>query len=305
MREPKTIDVLLLILLGAIWGSAFFNIKIATYTYDPVTLVFLRVFFALVALGLYCFYKKIKILAFSNNWKMYAIVGLTNITIPFLLIAYGTNVVDSYLSAILMSTTPLSGTLLAHFFTKNEKLNIFKSIGVLIGFLGIVFLFFDKLVISESNLFYALVILCGSTFYVVGGILTLKFLKNEGNENVSTSTILWSLIFLLPFCLYQEPWANLKPSIESTVALIYLGVFPTGVAWLLRFHILTKVGMVFQTQVAYLIPIFGVIFGYIIMDEQITWKVLVSLIIIISGIFMVKRGNKGIQELKCRTVQPH
>ena len=69
-----------------------------------------------------------------------------------------------------MSTTPLSGTLLAHFFTKNEKLNIFKSAGVLIGFLGIVFLFFDKLVITESNLFYALVILCGSTFYVVGGI---------------------------------------------------------------------------------------------------------------------------------------
>ena len=54
--------------------------------------------------------------------------------------------------------------------------------------------------------------------------------------------------------------------------------------------------MVFQTQVAYLIPIFGVFFGYIIMDEKITWKVLVSLIIIISGIFMVKRGNKGIQE---------
>ena len=73
-------------------------------------------------------------------------------------------------------------------------------------------------------------------------------------------------------------------------------MFPTGVAWLLRFHILTKVGMVFQTQVAYLIPIFGVFFGYIIMDEKITWKVLVSLIIIISGIFMVKRGNKGIQE---------
>ena len=62
---------------------------------------------------------------------------------------------------------------------------------------------------------------------------------------------------------------------ESTAALIYLGIFPTGVAWLLRFHLLTKVGMVFQTQVAYLIPIFGVFFGYIIMDEKITWKVLV------------------------------
>ncbi len=297
MREPKTIDVLLLILLGAIWGSAFFNIKIATYTYDPITLVFVRVFFALVALGLYCAYRNVKILAFSKDWKIYALVGLTNITIPFLLIAYGTNVVDSYLSAILMSTTPLSGTLLAHFFTKNEKLNFFKSVGVIIGFLGILFLFFDKLVITETNVFYAIVILCGSTFYVIGGILTLKFLKNKGNENVSTSTILWSLIFLLPFCLYQEPWETLYPSMESTIALIYLGVFPTGVAWLLRFHILTKVGMVFQTQVAYLIPIFGVIFGYIIMDEQITWKVLASLIIIISGIYFVKRGNKGLKNL--------
>ena len=297
MREPKTIDVLLLILLGAIWGSAFFNIKIATYTYDPITLVFVRVFFALMALGIYCAYRNVKILAFSKDWKMYALVGLTNITIPFLLIAYGTNVVDSYLSAILMSTTPLSGTLLAHFFTSNEKLNIFKSIGVTVGFLGVLFLFFDNLVISESNIFYAIVILCGSTFYVIGGILTLKFLKNKGNENVSTSTILWSLLFLLPFCLYQEPWNNLNPSMESTIALIYLGVFPTGIAWLLRFHILTKVGMVFQTQVAYLIPIFGVIFGYLIMDEQITWKVLASLIIIISGIYIVKRGNKGIKNL--------
>ena len=296
MREPKTSDIFLLILLGAIWGSAFFNIKIATYTYDAVTLVFVRVFFAFLALGFYCIYKNIKILAFSKSWKIYAIVGLTNITIPFLLIAYGTNVVDSYLSAILMSTTPLSGTILAHFFISNEKLNIFKSIGVIIGFFGIVFLFFDRLVVPEDNIFYVFIILCGSTFYVVGGILTLKFLKNDGNENVSTSTILWSLIFLFPFCLYQQPWINLNPSMESTMALIYLGVFPTGIAWMLRFHILTKVGMVFQTQVAYLIPIFGVLFGYIIMDEEITWKVLVSLIVIIFGIFMVKKGNKGIQK---------
>ena len=97
------------------------------------------------------------------------------------------------------------------------------------------------------------------------------------------------------FLFISRTLTNLNPSMESTVALIYLGIFPTGVAWLLRFHILTKGGMVFQTQVAYLIPIFGVIFGYIIMDEQITWKVLVSLIIIISGIYMVKRSNRGLK----------
>ena len=178
MREPKTIDVLLLILLGAIWGSAFFNIKIATYTYDPITLVFVRVFFALLALVIYCNYKKIKILAFSKDWKMYALVGLTNITIPFILIAYGTNVVDSYLSAILMSTTPLSGSILAHFFTKDEKLSFLKSLGVLIGFSGIILLFFDKVIINSENYLYALITILGSTFYCIGGLLTLK-LKDQ------------------------------------------------------------------------------------------------------------------------------
>ena len=293
MREPKTIDVLLLILLGAIWGSAFFNIKIATYTYDPVTLVFLRVFFALVALGLYCFYKKIKILAFSNNWKIYAIVGLTNITIPFLLIAYGTNVVDSYLSAILMSTTPLSGTLLAHFFTKNEKLSFYKSTGVLIGFSGIILLFFDRVIINSENYIYALITILGSTFYCIGGLLTLK-LKNKKNENVTTSTTLWSVLFLLPFSLILEsPW-NSEPTIASTLSLLYLGVIATGFAWLIRFRILTVNGLVFQTQVAYLIPIFGIIFGYFLMNEIITWRVLISLVIILIGIYIFKKNNKTI-----------
>ena len=74
--------------------------------------------------------------------------------------------------------------------------------------------------------------------------------------------------------------------------MIYLAVVATGFAWLLRFKILSKNGIVFQTQVAYLIPIFGVIFGALILDEQITWKVLVSLIIIMSGVYIVKKYNK-------------
>ena len=138
-----------------------------------------------------------------------------------------------------------------------------------------------------------MVILCGSTFYVVGGILTLKYLKNNGNENVTTSTTLWSVIFLLPFSLIIEtPW-NLSPTLSSTISLLYLGVVATGFAWLIRFRILTVNGLVFQTQVAYLIPIFGVFFGYFLMDEVITWRVLISLSIIILGIYIVKKNNKG------------
>ena len=102
------------------------------------------------------------------------------------------------------------------------------------------------------------------------------------------------MIFLLPLSIiFEQPW-HLTPSIESTLALLYLGVVATGLAWLIRFRILTVNGLVFQTQVAYLIPIFGVLFGYFLMNEIITWRALISLIIIMLGIYIVKKNNKGI-----------
>ena len=292
MREANTIDLSLLILLAIIWGSSFFNIKIATYSYDPITLALVRVIFASIPLFLLCKFKKIKLEAFGSDWNWYALIGLCNIAIPFVLIAIGTAKINSYLAAILMSTTPLSGSILAHFFTKDEKLSFLKSLGVLIGFSGIILLFFDKVIINIDNYIYALITILGSTFYCIGGLLTLR-LKHKKNENVTTSTTLWSVIFLLPFSLIIEtPWES-SPTLISTLSLLYLGIIATGFAWLIRFRILTVNGLVFQTQVAYLIPVFGIIFGYFLMDEIITWRVLLSLVIILLGIYIFKKNNKG------------
>ena len=130
MREANKFDIFLLVLLGLILGSSFFNIKIATYSYQPITLALVRVIFASLPLIILCKYKKIKIEAFSKEWKSYSLIGLCNIAIPFILIAIGTSKIKSYLAAMLMSTTPLTGTILAHFFIKDEKLNFFKSVGV-------------------------------------------------------------------------------------------------------------------------------------------------------------------------------
>jgi drug/metabolite transporter (DMT)-like permease len=292
MKQAKATDIFLLLLLGAIWGSSFFNIKIATYSYEPYTLALIRVILATVTMLAVSFIYKIKIYAFSYDWITYALVGICNITIPFSLIAIGTNKIDSYLAAMLMSTTPITGSILAHFFIKDEKITFLKSLGITLGFTGILLLFFDKLIINESNYLFVLIILLGSTFYSISGILILKKLRKSGNINVTTSTLIWSVITLLPLSLILEEPFKSTPTLESTLSLIYLGVIATGFAWWLRFKILSKNGIVFQTQVAYLIPIFGVIFGALILDEQITWKVLVSLIIIMSGIYIVKKYNK-------------
>ena len=291
MREATSLDYFVLTLLALIWASAFFNIKIATYSYGPLTIAFLRIFLGAIPVILLCYIKKIKIEAFSKDWYWFAAIGIINLVIPFFLIAYGVKNVQSNLAAILMASTPLSASVLAHFFTKNEKINLVKSLGVLLGFSGIVFLFSDNILITKNNFISALLILCGSTFYVIGGLLTLK-ISNKKNENVTASILIWGTLLLLPVSFFiEQPW-NLSPRLDSTISLLYLGVFSTGIAWLLRFYILKHNGLVFQAQVAYLIPIFGVILGFLILDELITPKVIISLLAIIVGIYIVKRGSK-------------
>ena len=291
MRQATLTDYTLLVLLALIWASAFFNIKIATYSFGPVTIALLRVFFGAIPVLILCFYKKIKVEAFSKDWYWFAIIGFINLVIPFYLISYGVKSVQSNLAAILMSTTPLSSTILGHYYTKDEKFNFTKTIGILIGFAGIVYLFSDNLLINESNFISAILILVGSTCYVIGGVLTLK-IKEKKNENVTGSILIWAVIILIPLSfLIEKPWTY-SPSVQSTISVVYLGLVSTGIAWLLRFKILVNNGLIFQSQVSYLIPIFGTILSYIFLRELITFKVVVSLIAVTIGIYFVRRAGE-------------
>jgi len=290
MKQPKLFDYALLTLLALIWASAFFNIKIATYSFGPITIAFLRVFFGAIPVLLLCYFKDIKIEAFSKDWYWFALIGFINLVAPFFLIAYGIKSVQSNLAAILMSTTPLSSTILGHFYLKNEKFNFIKTFGILIGFSGILYLFSDNLLIDDNNFISALLILLGSTCYVIGGVLTLKISKKK-NENVTGSILIWAVIILIPIVSFiEQPW-NLTPRLDSVVSVVYLGLVSTGIAWLLRFRILVKNGLIFQSQVSYLIPIFGTILSYIFLKEIITIKVLIALIAVIVGIYFVKRAK--------------
>jgi drug/metabolite transporter (DMT)-like permease len=124
----------------------------------------------------------------------------------------------------------------------------------------------------------------------VGGVLTLKISKKK-NENVTGSILIWAIIILFPLTFLIEQPFKTMPRTDSLISVIYLGIVPTGIAWLLRFRILTTNGLIFQSQVSYLIPIFGIILGYVFLKELITTKVLVSLIAVCIGIYFVKKGG--------------
>ena len=105
------------------------------------------------------------------------------------------------------------------------------------------------------------------------------------------SILIWAVIILIPIlCFVEQPW-NINPRLDSTISVIYLGFVSTGIAWLLRFKILVKNGLIFQSQVSYLIPIFGTILSYIFLKELITTKVLISLIAVSVGIYFVRKAD--------------
>ena len=144
---------------------------------------------------------------------------------------------------------------------------------------------------GNYNFISALLILLGATCYVIGGVLTLKISKKK-NENVTGSILIWATIILIPFVSFvDQPW-KLNPRLDSSISVIYLGFVSTGIAWLLRFRILVNNGLIFQSQVSYLIPIFGTILGFIFLKELITIKVIVSLIAVIIGIYFVRKANQ-------------
>ena len=292
MHKASLKDFLLLIVLAAIWGSAFFNIKIASNTYTPMAIAFGRIFFAALVMVLYCWMKGIKIDAFGEHWKMYASIGLVNLILPFFFISFGIVKVQSNMAAILMSTAPIFATILGQLFIQDEKINFLKLLGIVIGFLGIVYLFSDDLLINQSNFLYALIIILGPFCYTLGGLFSLK-LKHVKNETLTSSILVWAVIMLLPILFIVENPTELRPSWSSTISLFYLGVVATAIAWLMRFYILKNNGLVFQSQVAYIIPIFGLIFGYLFLGEKITYKIVVALVAVLISTFLIEKSKKA------------
>ena len=262
MHKASFKDFLLLFLLAGIWGSAFFNIKIASESYTPMALAFGRIFFAAIVMLVYCWIRKISIEAFGENWLWYATIGFVNLVLPFFFISFGILKVQSNLAAILM------------------------------GFLGIVYLFSDNILINQSNIFYAFMVILGPVCYTIGGLFSLK-LKHIKNEVLTSSILIWAVILLLPIMFIFENPTELRPSLNATISLLYLGIVATAIAWLMRFYILKNNGLVFQSQVAYIIPIFGLIFGYLFLNEKITYKIIVALIAVLISTYLIEKSKKN------------
>jgi drug/metabolite transporter (DMT)-like permease len=279
---------LLLFFQGAIWGSSFQAIKFALADFGPMTVAAGRIALAAVLMGLYAYWKGQRLPKESRVWWMLIIVGLFNCAIPFFLIPWGEQSLDSGRTAIFMATGPLIALAIAHFTTDDEKLNRFKLMGFTLGFIGVLFVIgVDTFSAGAGELMPQLAIILAATSYAISGAIAKRV--PPMNSAMFTACVLFAAaVMTVPASLIMESpiTALVNTEASSLIALVYLGIIPTGLAFLIRFYLIKTVGYTFVSQVGYLVPLFGVLFGALIFQEAITLQIMLGLGLILGGIFI-------------------
>ncbi len=272
---------LVFILLGAIWSSSFMWIKIAVQEVGPITLVAFRVLFGLVFCSVVITLRGERWPRSFRAWLPLLVVGITNLAIPFFLISWGEQVIDSSLAAVLDATVPLFTIAAAHFMLPDDKMTLPKVAGLLVGFLGVVILMSDSLGASSSSLLGQAAVVVASMFYAGSAIYVRKTtvdtpgLVRSAGPLVSATAVMW------PATLLVERPVHIPQVGLTWVALLFLGVFGSGLAFVLVYYLIHEIGPTRTTMVSYLFPLGGIILGVAFLQEQVTWQLLVGAALII------------------------
>ncbi len=276
----KSRDVVDLLILGAIWGASFLFMRVAVPAFGAIPLIAARVgigaIFLVIVLarrgGLHHLYE--------NAGKL-TVLGAMNSAIPFCLFAYAVLTVTAGFASVLNSTTPLFGALVAFVWLRDRPAPM-RIAGLVVGFAGVLVLVWGRLSLTGEG--DGLAVLAGLTAALLYGIAanyTKKQLSSVDSLVIATGSLIAATAILFPLAVMY--WPATQPSPTSWMSAALLGVICTGIAYILYFRLLRRVGPSKTLAVTYLIPAFGVLWGQLFLHEPITASMLVGCAVILTG----------------------
>jgi drug/metabolite transporter (DMT)-like permease len=287
---PGLADYGLLLLLGLIWGASFTFIKVAVSTVPAIPTTLMRITVTVVLMVGLLYWLGHRLPPWGRTWRFVAFSALLGNALPFLLIAWGEEKVDGALAAILMSPSPLAAAVLAHFFTADEKLNRYKVAGIALGVVGIVVLMgFDTLTRLGDNALHQLAILAAGVCYGANVVINRGLTGGSAFGNV-TGVMLVSMAILAPLGLVPGVW-EFTPSTYSLAAIVTLAILSTCIGTLMMLNIVRRQGAAFTAQVNFLVPLFGVLVGALLLAERPHPRAFAGLALILIGVAIARRGS--------------
>ncbi len=281
---------LLLLILSVLWGGSFFFVGVAVKVLPPLTIVVLRVGLAAIALNLIVRATGLRMPKEWRYWKAFFGMGLLNNMIPFCLIVWGQTHIASGLASIFNATTPLFTVLVAHAFTKDEKISGGRMGGILIGFIGVaVIIGLDSLGGLGTNTLAQFAVLGAALSYAFAGVYGRRF-KSMGAAPLVTATgqVTASTLLLTPLALVvDQPWTLAMPGFGVWAAIAGLALVSTALAYIIYFRILATAGATNLLLVTFLIPVSAIMLGVIFLGEQLAGKDLVGMGLICLGLVAI------------------
>jgi drug/metabolite transporter (DMT)-like permease len=264
---------MLIAILSVLWGGSFVMIEIGLRSYPPLTLVFARVALAVPPMLLAMRLMGERLPRDSRSWVLLTVVGALNCALPFSLFFWGQQYLDSGYASILNATTPLWGVIAAHFLTSDEKATPTRILGALVGMAGIVVMVGPAAMKGLSdNLLAQIACLVSTTFYSFAAIYGRRLSQSALTPmSVATGqTITASLIMLPIMLMVDQPWGMAMPRFDSTMAALMLALISTALAYTLYFRLIDRSGASNAQLVAFLIPVFAVLLGSLMLNEKLT-----------------------------------
>ena len=276
----KTSQFAELLLLAAIWGSSFLFMRVGSPELGPILFSAIRTLIASLFL-MSC----VKVMRSTYQLQGIAwhllIVGQINTAIPFILFGYATLTLAAGTTSVLNATTPMFGALVAYIWLK-DKLSITASIGLLFGFLGVYLLMAEQVSVNRDALLPALAAIGAAACYGIAASMTKKYLSGLSPLLLATGSQASATIALLPLGLMFIPTE--MPSSEALLSVVAIGILCTGIAYIMFFRLIDAVGPAKTISVTYLIPFFGIFWGFVFLEEQITTKMITTSLITLFGV---------------------
>lgn len=295
-QKPHPLDWIFLSSLVVAWGSSFAMTKVAVAHLDASWIMALRLAIAAAVLVPYAYATGQALPASLAPWKKFTWLGLIGHAAPFFLISWGTHFVSSGVSGLLMGAIPLFLVVLAHFTLPDEPLTIPKSIGFLLGFAGIIVLIGPSallnLSMSGSELKGELAILAGGLCYAVHAV-SAKRLGFDHPVKQTASVCLVGAIIGLAFAGLVSPNGLQDIPASAWISVAGLGILPTAIASLLMYHLIQRSGPSFVAFSNYLVPVYAVVLGAIVLNETLGWNILLAMVLVLSGIAISRIAPKS------------
>jgi drug/metabolite transporter (DMT)-like permease len=293
-------DWLIFLALGIAWGSSYLFIKLAVDSFGTFTLITLRL---LIGAAFLWSVLRLTHTPVPRDRRMFGhllVMAVINIVIPFSLITWAEQSVDSALAAIINSTVPLMVLVIAPMFLPEEPIRVNGVIGLVIGFIGVVLIVSPGLVAADGDPAGELALLGSSLSYAIGNVYARIKVRGLAPLIPAVFQVTFALLIVASLALVLErPWETAQPDAQAWFSIVWLGVFGSGIAYLAYFRLLSRWGATRTALVAYVLPVIGIVLGFVVLQEPIGLSLIAGTALIIAGVALVN-GRWGRRRLFAR-----